>query len=92
MSPDWLKAIEDQDIKVSMDGKGRWMDKVFIERLWRSAKYEKLRLWSYETGRDVSGLVGEWMDFYNHRRNHSTLGGNCPWSVYEPKPITVKAA
>lgn len=91
-SPDWVKAIEDQDIKVSMDGKGRWMDNVFIERLWRSVKYEKLRLWSYETVRDVSGLVGEWMDFYNYRRSHSTLGGNCPWSVYEPKPITAKAA
>ncbi|MDB4438224.1 integrase core domain-containing protein [bacterium] len=54
-------------MKVSMDGKGRWMDNVFIERLWRSIEYEKLRLWTYETVHDVSRLVGEWMEFYNRR-------------------------
>jgi len=91
-SPEWIKAIEDQKIKVSMDGKGRWMDNVFIERLWRSVKYEKLRLWSYETVRDVSGLVGEWMDFYNHHRSHSALECDSPWNVYESKSITAKAA
>ena len=58
-----------------MDGKGRWMDNVFIERLWRSVKYEKLRLWSYETVGEASQLVSDWMEFYNHRRSHTALGG-----------------
>lgn len=91
-SPDWVKAIEDQGIKVSMDGKGRWMDNVFIERLWRSVKYEKLRLWSYETVLDVSRLVSEWMDFYNHRRSHQALDGKSPWHLYDPETATQKAA
>lgn len=91
-SPEWIKAIEEQDTKVSMDGKGRWMDNVFIERLWRSIKYEKLRLWSYETVQDVSGLVGEWIDFYNHRRSHTAHGGKTPWSIYEPEPEMAEAA
>ena len=91
-NPDWIEAIEEQNIKVSMDGKGRWMDNVFIERLWRSIKYEKLRLWTYETVHDVSGLVGEWMEFYNHRRSHAAHGGNPPWSIYEPPASIVEAA
>ena len=75
-----------------MDGKGRWMDNVFIERLWRSVKYEKLRLWSYETVGEVSQLVSEWMEFYNHRRSHSAHGGQSPWAVYEPKIAIENAA
>ncbi len=61
--------------EVRMDGKGRWMDNVLIERLWRSVKYEKLRLWSYETVGEASQLVSDWMEFYNHRRSHTALGG-----------------
>ena len=61
--------------EVSMDGKGRWMDNVLIERLWRSVKYEKLRLWSYQTVGEASQLVSDWMEFYNHRRSHTALGG-----------------
>lgn len=91
-SPEWIKAIGQKDIKVSMDGKGRWMDNVFIERLWRSIKYEKLRLWSYHTVREVSELVREWMDFYNHRRSHSSLGGKTPWSLYSPESSIAEAA
>jgi putative transposase len=77
--------IEGNGIKVSMDGKGHWMDNVFIERLCRSVKYEKLRLWSYETVGEVSQLISDWMEFYNHRRSHSALGGKSPWAVYETK-------
>jgi putative transposase len=46
---EWFPELQKQGIQISMDGRGRWMDKVFIERLWRSLKYEKLRLWSYQT-------------------------------------------
>ncbi|MDB4638446.1 IS3 family transposase [bacterium] len=90
-SPEWIQTIEENGIKVSMDGKGRWMDNVFIERLWRSIKYEKLRLWSYETVGEVTQLVSDWMEFYNHRRNHSAHRGQSPWAVYEPE-ITLKTA
>ncbi len=86
-----MKTIEENGIKVSMDGKGRWMDNVFIERLWRSVKYEKLRLWSYETVGEVSELVSDWMEFYNYRRSHTALGSKSPWAVYEPE-ITIKTA
>jgi putative transposase len=51
------------------------MDNVLIERLWRSVKYEKLRLWSYGTVGEASQLVSDWMEFYNHRRSHTALGG-----------------
>ena len=58
---DWIGELKKNDILVSMDGKGRWMDNVFIERLWRSVKYEKLKLWSYETVGEASQLVSDWL-------------------------------
>ena len=82
-SAGWTGELESHGIKISMDGKGRWMDNVFIERLWRSLKYEKLRLWSYETISDVRALVDDWMEFYNHRRKHQSHDYATPWSVYE---------
>ena len=68
-----------------MDGKGRWMDNVFIERLWRSIKYEKLRLWSYGSIAELRTLVTDWMDFYNHRRKHQSLSYSTPWVVYSDR-------
>jgi putative transposase len=53
-----------------MDGRGRWMDNIFIERPWRSLKYEKLRLWSYQTIPELRALTADWIEFYNHRRKH----------------------
>ena len=91
-SPEWIQTIEGNGIKVSMAGKGRWMDNVFIERLWRSVKYEKLRLWSYETVQEVSELVADWMEFYNHRRSHSAHEGQSPWAVDEPEIVLKTAA
>ena len=58
---------------------------VFIERLWRSLKYEELRLWSYGTVAEVTARIGKWMDFYNHRRKHQTLDYETPWSLYRPE-------
>ncbi len=81
---DWISTLEAHGIEISMDGKGRWMDNVFIERLWRSLKYEKIRLWSYDTVGDLRGHVADWMDFYNHRRKHQALDYATPWSIYEP--------
>ena len=80
----WTSELKAQGVQISMDGKGRWMDNVFIERLWRSIKYEKLRLWSYDTIGELRGLVSDWMEFYNHRRKHQALDYVTPWSLYSP--------
>ena len=58
-SEQWTTELKTQDVQISMDGKGRWMDNVFIERLWRSIKYEKLRLWSYNTIGGLRELVSD---------------------------------
>ncbi|MCH1503102.1 MAG: integrase core domain-containing protein, partial [Verrucomicrobiales bacterium] len=81
-STEWTKEIESNGIKVSMDGKGRWMDNVFIERLWRSLKVEKTRLWSYETIPELKEHIDEWMGYYNHQRKHQHLKYQTPWSIY----------
>lgn len=83
-SKEWTDELKSRSIQISMDGKGCWRDNVFIERLWRSIKYEKLRLWSYSNVLDVTALVSDWMEFYNHRRHHQGLDNRTPWSVYEP--------
>ena len=73
-------------IAISMDGRGRWMDNVFIERVWRSLKYEEVHLKAYADGREARAGIGEWMIFYNTRRFHQSLGYKTPmdvWSVGE---------
>ena len=82
---EWIGVVEASGARVSMDGKGRWMDNVFIERLWRSLKYEELRLWSYGTVTEVTARIGKWMNFYNHRRKHQTLDYDVPWNLYRPE-------
>lgn len=82
---DWISTLKTNGITISMDGKGRWMDNVFIERLWRSLKYEKIRLWSYGTVGELRTHIADWMEFYNHRRSHQSLDYATPWSIYEPK-------
>jgi putative transposase len=83
-SEPWIEAVEASGARVSMDGKGRWMDNVFIERLWRSLKYEELRLWSYGTVAEVTARIAKWMAYYNHRRKHQALDYQIPWSRYRP--------
>jgi putative transposase len=80
---DWIIELEKNNIRISMDGKGRWMDNVFIERLWRSLKYEQIRLHSYDTVRELKSHVAEWMHYYNHHRKHQHLDYQTPWSLYE---------
>ena len=89
---DWMSELKRNDILISMDGKGRWMDNVFIERLWRSLKYEKIRLYSYNDLRELRSHIRNWMEFYNHERIHQHLGYTTPWSNYEkPQPLNHKA-
>ena len=81
---DWISELKKNDISVSMDGKGRWMDNVFIERLWRSLKYEKIRLYSYKDMKELREHIRDWMEFYNYERMHQHLDYTTPWSNYEP--------
>ena len=66
-----------------MDGKGRAIDNVMIERLWRTVKYEEVYLKQYDTGADHKGL-SEYLDYYGHHRSHQSLDHQTPWEVYRP--------
>jgi len=70
-----------------MDGRGRWMDNVFIERLWRSMKYECIYLHAFETGGELRAGVSTWVDHYNSHRPHSTLCGRTPDEIYYVRPL-----
>jgi hypothetical protein len=69
-------------VRISMDGRGRWMDNVFIERLWRSLKYECIYLQAFETGSEARVGIGRWVGYYNADRPHSALGGLTPEEAY----------
>ena len=77
-SPRFTDVLQDAGVRISMDGKGRWMDNVFIERLWRSLKYECIYLHAFETGSELRAGVRRWVDYYNAHRPHSALGGRTP--------------
>jgi putative transposase len=81
-SPQFTKVLQDAEIRISMDGKGRWMDNVFIERLWRSLKYEYIYLHAFETGSELRGGLTQWVGYYNARRPHSSLDGRTPDEAY----------
>ena len=76
-------CLEGAGVRISMDGRGRWMDNVFIERLWRSLKYEAVYLQELADGFAARELVGEWIGFYNAVRPHSSLGGQTPWETLQ---------
>ena len=86
----FIDGLKNAGIHISMDGKGRWMDNVFIERLWRSLKYEQVYLAEYATGSDARAGIGWWIEFYNKRRPHSSLGDRTPDEAYNvgvpPRP------
>jgi len=91
-SEDFTGVLKDADIRISMDGKGRWMDNVFIERLWRSLKYEEVYLKAYDTVAEARSGIGEWINFYNQDRTHQSLGRQTPDQVYFNQPIKELAA
>lgn len=78
-------------VKLSMDGKGRCLDNVFVERLWRSLKYEEVYLKRYESVVDAHRQIGEYLRFYNELRPHSAHGRQTPAEVYR-QPQTQQAA
>jgi putative transposase len=75
-------VLKDRGIAISMDGKGRWLDNVFVERLWRSVKYEDVYLRAYETPKQLREGLARYFDFYNRRRRHSALDRRTPDAVY----------
>ncbi len=78
----FTNTLKDHEVKISMDGKGRWMDNIFIERLWRSLKYECVYLHNFENGRQAKATIGNWINHYNRGRPHSTFDGKTPHEVY----------
>lgn len=85
-SDDFTKVLKNKGIKISMDGKGRWIDNVFIERLWRSLKYEDVYLKAYETVAQAKESIGIWLAFYNQDRRHASLQRMTPDQVYYKLP------
>lgn len=81
-SYDFTAVLIDAGVKISMDGKGRWMDNVFIERLWRSLKYEWIYPREWEHGLHLKKGIDIWMTYYNQERPHSSLGDFTPDEAY----------
>ena len=82
---DVLKA---HGVRISMDGKGRWMDNVFVERLWRSLKYEEVYLKAYDTVREARQSIAGYFEYFNAERRHSSLGRRTPDAVfYDHEPL-----
>jgi putative transposase len=79
-------------IAISMDGKGAWRDNVFVERLWRSVKYEEVYLRAYDSVGEARQSIGRYLDFYNGRRPHSSLDGQTPDQAYFNQPAIRMAA
>jgi putative transposase len=81
-SPRFTGLLKEAGIRVSMDGRGRWIDNVFIERLWRSLKYECVYLHAFETGSELRTGLSRWIGYYNAQRPHSALAGCTPDEAY----------
>lgn len=81
-SPRFTEVLTGADVKISMDGRGRWLDNVFIERLWRSLKYECVYLHAFETGSQARTGIGRWITYYNSERPHSALDGRTPFEAH----------
>lgn len=91
-SADFTNVLKNRSIKISMDGKGRWVDNVFVERLWRSVKYEHVYLHAYESVTDARDQLAGYLEFYNTQRPHSSLGAQTPDTAYFDSIAAKKAA
>ena len=81
-SDDFIAELKQNGIDISMDGRGQWRDNVFVERLWKSVKYEEVYLKAYDSVWAADSGIAQYLDFYNMRRPHSTHGGKTPDMVY----------
>lgn len=87
----FTSMLKENGVKISMDGKGRWVDNVIIERLWRSLKYEEVYLKAYETPKQAEQEIGQYFQFYNERRRHQALDYLTPDNVYYNLPQLMAA-
>ena len=92
----WTDRLRSAGVQISMDGKGRCIDNIFIERLWRSLKYECVYLHAWETGSQARAGIGRWINFYNCQRPHAAHGGQPPavvyWNAIQPDQQAKKVA
>ena len=91
-STDFIKVLAGREIKISMDGKGAWRDNVFVERLWRTIKYEEVYLRAYASVSEARASIGRYLAFYNTRRPHSSLDGKTPDQAYFNPQLPVPVA
>ena len=91
-SIEFTKVLKDARIAISMDGRGAWRDNVFVERLWRTVKYEEVYLRAYASVPEARASISRYMTFYNSRRPHSSLGGRTPDQAYLTTPQPIPAA
>jgi putative transposase len=91
-SAEFTDLIKANDIKISMDGKGSWRDNVFVERIWRSIKYEEIYLHAYSSVKDARTAIARYLAFYNGLRPHSSLDRQTPDEVYFKAPQPIPAA
>jgi len=89
---EWTNALTKAGVKISMDGRGRWIDNRMIERLWRSLKYECIYLNAFETGTEARRGIGKWFTYYNAERPHSTHGILTPDEAYETQTVEGRKA
>jgi len=84
-SPRFTEILLSKNIQISMDGKGRSLDNIFVERLWRSLKYELIYLYEFQTVNEIERAIEDYFQFYNYERVHQSLSYQTPASVYEAK-------
>lgn len=78
----WIECVESSGIQVSMDGIGRWADNIFIERFWRTLKHEHVLIHSFDTIKEVNRSIKQFIEMYNHKRLHQSLGYKTPAEIY----------
>ena len=91
-SVDFTQVLKDAKIAISMDGKGAWRDNVFVERLWRTVKYEEVYLRAYASVSEARASIGRYLGFYNGTRPHSSLGGRTTDRAHLNQPSPIPAA
>lgn len=91
-SPLYTEKLSSRGVAISMDGRGRALDNVFIERLWRTVKYEDIYLKRYESGVDCHKGLASYFRFYSHERPHQALGNRTPWAVHKSRRSTAARA
>lgn len=91
-STDFTQVLKGAEVAISMDGRGAWRDNVFVERLWRSVKYEEVYLRAYASVSEARASIGRYLGFYNTKRPHSSLDGQTPDRAYLNQPTPIPAA